>query len=440
MVSNDLSQDDRYQHLPFVQEEPNFRFYAGTPLTTESNINMGCFFVLDTKPHDEFTYLEKETMAHIGMLIMDFLKVSRQASEGRRASRLSRGLSYFVEGCSSFPTDALGPNNEIVSSSELNTSHSPGERRDIRSLSSRSSRSRSSSAQSFGSFSENSDENSIPSSYNSKDEKDNIQFKGKDDRETHRGNSWTFKRAANLIRESLELDGNDGVIFVEAGHDFMHNSGSDSELSSSVDNSKAVSVLALSTEDSDIDGKAPVSRSISNLDEDFFRRLLNRYNKGNVWSFHRDGLLSSSDSEESEGSRKTRGRLNSSSRKAKAQKRKATENSILNKCFPGAAQILFVPLWNPAHSQWFGGFFCWNTVESNVFNPSVELSSLLGFGTSIMSECNRVDSLIADRQKGDFLGSISYDLFLLFFHDALCTNNHLQSRIAQPTSRRVSSG
>jgi hypothetical protein len=92
----------------------------------------------------------------------------------------------------------------------------------------------------------------------------------------------------------------------------------------------------------------------------------------------------------------------------KAQKRKTTENSILNKSFPGASQIIFVPLWNPAHSQWFGGFFCWNTIESNVFNPSVELSSLLGFGTSIMSECNRVDSLIADRQKGDFLGSISY--------------------------------
>jgi hypothetical protein len=211
-----------------------------------------------------------------------------------------------------------------------------------------------------------------------------------------------------LIRESLELNGNDGVVFVEADNDPMHNGGSDSELSSSVDNSKAVTVLALSTEDGGTEWKMPLSRSISNLDEDFLRRLLNRYSRGNIWSFHRDGLLSSSDSEESEGSPEPSGRKNPSLKLMKAQKRKTTENSILNKSFPGASQIIFVPLWNPAHSQWFGGFFCWNTIESNVFNPSVELSSLLGFGTSIMSECNRVDSLIADRQKGDFLGSISY--------------------------------
>lgn len=89
LVSNDLTQDERYQGLPFVQAKPSFRFYAGTPLTTESNINLGCFFVLDTKPRPEFTDKERELMGHMGMLIMDFLKVSRQATEGRRAARLS---------------------------------------------------------------------------------------------------------------------------------------------------------------------------------------------------------------------------------------------------------------------------------------------------------------------------------------------------------------
>lgn len=414
MVSNDLSQDDRYKNLPLVQEEPKFRFYAGTPLTTESNINLGCFFVLDTKPHDEFTYLEKETMGHMGMLIMDFLKVSRQASEGRRAARLSRGLNCFVEGRSSCAGDSQNPvlenhNRNFSTSSETSMSNTSGEWLDVRDISCGRSRSRSSGARSFDSASEQRDEESIPSSFDPNYQAEWLQSKEKDDGAGHRGNSWTFQRAANLIRESLELDGNDGVVFAEAGNDPMHDNGTDSELSSSVDSSKAVSVLALSTEDGPcgIENKA-ASRSIANLKEDFLCRLLDRYNKGNIWSFHRDGLLSSSDGEGSGTSRNPRGRLNPSSTRVKAQKRKATENSILNKCFPGATQILFVPLWNPAHSQWFGGFFCWNTVESNVFNPSVELSSLLGFGSSIMSECNRVDSLIADRQKGDFLGSISY--------------------------------
>ncbi|KAJ5973226.1 hypothetical protein N7481_010436 [Penicillium waksmanii] len=415
LVSNDLSQDDRYKTLPFVKEEPSFRFYAGTPLTTESNINLGCFFVLDTKPHDEFTHFEKETMGHMAMLIMDFLKVSREASEGRRASRLSRGLSCFVEGHSSLASneqDSTAEKNYQRPGRSLETSASriSKDQLDVRSLSSGRSISRGSSACSFDSASELTDEKSIPSSFDSNYGHNWPQAKGKYDGETHRGNSWTFRRAANLIRESLELKGNDGVVFVEAGNDLMHNIGSDSEFSSSVDNSKAVTVLGLSTEDGGMERKTPVSRSITNLDEDFLRRLLNRYSRGNVWSFHRDGLLSSSDSEESEGSSEPRGRKNPSLKRMKAQKRKTTENSILNKGFPGATQILFVPLWNPAQSQWFGGFFCWNTIESNVFNPSVELSSLLGFGTSIMSECSRVDSLIADRQKGDFLGSISHEL------------------------------
>jgi hypothetical protein len=67
-----------------------------------------------------------------------------------------------------------------------------------------------------------------------------------------------------------------------------------------------------------------------------------------------------------------------------------------------------VPLWNTVSSQGFAGCFCYTTVETQVFLSSVELSSVLGFGSSVMAEYSRVESLIADRQKGDFIGSISY--------------------------------
>jgi signal transduction histidine kinase/CheY-like chemotaxis protein len=83
---------------------------------------------------------------------------------------------------------------------------------------------------------------------------------------------------------------------------------------------------------------------------------------------------------------------------------------MLNQYFPGATQIMFVPLWNAVSSQWFAGCFCWTTVETQVFTSAVELSSVLGFGSSIMAEYSRVESLIADRQKGDFIGSISHEL------------------------------
>lgn len=376
-----------------MAEEPNFRFYAGTPLTTESNINLGCLFVLDIKPHDEFTFLEKETMGHLGMLIIDFLKVSRQASEGHRAARLSHGLKCFVEGRSNFASDSQMP-----VAYDVNQTSSEARGLNTRRISCERSRSHSSGACLNDSASELTDADSVSSSFEPTHQNEFLRSRHRGDREGLQGNSWTFQRAANLIRESLELDGSDGVVFVGAGNDLMCRDGSDNGPASLMDSTKAVSVLSFSTEDSARDKEATASffRAITNLDEVFLRRLLHRYHNGKIWSFHQDGLLYSSDSEEAKSSRRPRGRANPSPARAKAQKRKFTENCMLQKCFSGASQILFVPLWNTAHLHWFGGFFCWNTVESNVFNQSVELSSLLGFGSSIISECNRVDSLIAD--------------------------------------------
>ncbi|KAJ5773550.1 hypothetical protein N7457_008446 [Penicillium paradoxum] len=413
LVSNDLSQDARYKDLSFVQGKPNFRFYAGIPLTTESNINLGCFFVLDTKPHAEFTESERETMTAMSTLVMDFLKVSRQASEGRRATRLSRGLSCFVEGRSSFteiPDDlAMGksdaqystpPSSKTRASHLAIPNHNQGSRR---------SRSRSSDTSSVSSMSDSRFDQSISSSVES-------HFPGLRSGNRHRmgdehqGNGWTFQRAANLIRESLELEGDSGVVFVEGGSDAALDLETSSD-ASSLETGKAASILGISTGDNAF-GPETGSFSqfpVSGIEDVFMHGLLNRYSQGKLWSFHRDGLLSSSDSDDSP--RKSRARTRTTSTRSKhPRKWKTTENTLLNRHFPGASQVMFVPLWNAANSQWFGGCFCWNTVENIVFDPFVELSSVMGFGSSIMAECNRVESHISDRQKADFLGSVSHEL------------------------------
>ncbi|KAJ5902215.1 hypothetical protein N7495_002743 [Penicillium taxi] len=422
IISNDLSQDDRYKHLPLVQKDPKFRFYAGTPITTDSNINLGCFFALDTKPHAEFTNIEKETMGQIAILIMEFLKISRQASEGRRASRLSLGLNYFVEGNARFSDACQSPglanpasepfNERSVSSPARKARSQTRDHLSISNASPKRSRSRGNSTHSFKSASDVSGEASVSSSYEVAYQNEWDRIRTGDAKGT-KGNSWTFRRAANLIRESLELQGDDGVVFVEAGRDDVSNSGSDSDISSSssyTDNSKPVSVLAISTEENSFDQeKTSISSAMQNMDEEFMRHLLRRYNKkGNIWSFHRDGMLSSSEGEDLP--RRRRARARPASLRSKTQKWKLRENLTLNACFPGTTQVLFVPLWNAANAQYLGGFFCWNSVESLVFSPTVELSSLIGFGTSIMAEYNRIESLIADRQKADFLGSISHEL------------------------------
>ncbi|CAG7921818.1 unnamed protein product [Penicillium olsonii] len=410
IISNDLTQDARYKDLAFVKDSPNFRFYAGTPLTTESNINVGCLFVLDTKPHAEFSDVDKEMMGTMGMLIMDYLMVSRQASEGRRAARLSRGLNHFIENKSSFQ-DVFDDSPQ--QSAPLNTPPQSKTRENHlvnETHSSRRSHSRGSGCSSPES------ENRTQSLSSSFDSSVKPRFPGrgprrKRDLDEQKGNAWTFQRAANLIRESLELEGDSGVAFVEAGNDPELDNETGSDTASSTKFRKSASILSISTGENSF-GPETGSLSqfpVSKIDEVFVQGLLNRYAQGKMWSFHRDGLFSSSDSEDTVRESRSRTRARSP-RSNRPRKWKTLENKMLNRLFPGATQVIFVPLWNAANARWFGGCFCWNNVENVVFDPEVELSSVLGFGSSVMAECNRVEAHISNRQKEDFLGSVSHEL------------------------------
>ncbi|KAJ5780431.1 CheY-like superfamily [Penicillium paradoxum] len=447
LVVDDMATNERYKHLSFVEDDPKFRFYAGTPLTTENKINLGCFFVLDTKPRDGLTQLEKDTMGSLSTLVMDYLKICRQASEGRRAARLSRGLSCFVEGSSSFVdnidpsrTGSIGPSSTAPTSSYNRMSASGGSRGSRGNSAEHASQSTSNSppndrslsndTRSFGSVASDLKLDSSDSKLDSgsKLESGTVESslpewltgssRNRLPPDDSQGNSWCFRRAANLLRESLDLNGESGVIFLEANNSPLMDVDTGSDCS---DTGGPAPVLSASTNDEPF---APQAGSMAtcaaaNLDRAFLQTLLRRYPRGKLWSFHRDGLISTSDDDDQQPQDKPPLSSSSSSRsppsapqpsKPLRKRRKAEENLVLNQYFPNATQIMFVPLWNAVSSQWFAGCFCWSTVETQVFTTSVELSSVLGFSSSIMAEYSRVESLIADRQKGDFIGSISHEL------------------------------
>ncbi|KAI9041309.1 putative sensor histidine kinase/response regulator [Aspergillus affinis] len=416
VVVNDLGEDERYRELPFVKGDPKFRFYAGTPLTTDTKINIGSFFVLDKKPRPNgLDDTEREVLGSLGMLIMDYLRVSRQASEGRRAARLSRGLSCFVEGSSSF---VESPQQSYAGSAVPGTPSSSNLRAHHLSVGSLNSfelpsqRSQSNDARSFSSASDYRADQCVSSAPDTQLPDWWAGSRHKVQEESH-GNTWAFRRAANLLRESLELEDDGGVMFLEAVNSpVMSDIDTGSDCSGFGEASNPAPVLAISTTDEPF-APCPGSTVLypaTNLEGGFLQQLLRRYAKGKLWSFHRDGLLTSSDDEKPPRARSSRATKSPDFSRGSSKKWRAFENSMLNLYFPNATQVMFVPLWNAANSQWFGGCFCWNTVETRVFNPSVELSSILGFGSSIMAECNRVESLISDRQKGDFIGSISHEL------------------------------
>ncbi|KAJ5360765.1 CheY-like superfamily [Penicillium concentricum] len=413
MVVNDLQQEERFRDLPFVAQEPHSRFYAATPLTSESGINLGCLFVLDPEPRQGLSDTEKDTLGRVAELVMDYLMVSRQAAEGRRASRLSRGLHLFVDGNSSFPSNARMSSRSNSSAHSAHSAQSLSPRGSPHLRASRSTGSQTNelefpsprSAPGNGSQNGNprplspiSNQNDVPVPPSPTPSLQSSRYGESNSEDSSSSNRWLFQRAANLLRQSLDLDGAGGVMFMEAS-----DNSSEYVAAGHCDSTQSTNpapILALSTRGDPFSYQASstLSDPAVNLDNIFLKQLTHRYPKGKLWSFHHDGTFSTSEDQLIDESRKQR------------KKSKASETSKLNKFFPDASEVMFVPLWNATDSQWFAGCFCWTPQPTRVFSPAVDLSSVFAFGSSIMTEYSRVESVIADRQKGDFISSISHEL------------------------------
>lgn len=310
---------------------------------------------------------------------------------------MSWGLSYFVEGSSRFVdyhpsySGSSVPALSTPASSGVRTSHLLAE--SSQSFETPSKWSHSIDARSVSSVSDLKADNSDQNNSSGPDMLlldwwAGSRKKGLMLDESH-SSSWAFRRAANLLCESLELDADGGVIFLEVNNSHML------DIKMGIDcageTGPAAPVLAVSTRDEPFAPGLGLTMlyPAANVDSGFLHQLLRRYTKGKLWSFHRDGILSSSDDEKPNENRLKCIKATEPPR-GHSKKWKQLENAMLNQFFLNAAQVMFVPLWDPAKSQWFACCFCWNTLEMCVFSPSVELSSVLGFGSSIMVECNRV--------------------------------------------------
>ncbi|MGD9850457.1 MAG: GAF domain-containing protein [Nitrospirales bacterium] len=80
MVVPDALADSRFADNALVTEEPNIRFYAGTPLTTVGGHNLGTLCVIDRVPR-ELTQNQKKSLEALGRQVMAQLELRRQLIE-----------------------------------------------------------------------------------------------------------------------------------------------------------------------------------------------------------------------------------------------------------------------------------------------------------------------------------------------------------------------
>lgn len=264
-----------------------------------------------------------------------------------------------------------------------------------------------------------------------------------------------FSRAANLIREAFEVDGGSAFYDAQRGFNGEYGPGNSAENSmvaedasseesrsnsdstqagspdfpekqrrarvtspssssrmfhrSSLGSNRNVEILGFSTPNAaSIHGdEHPGAHSFVPFDEKSLHGFLRRYPRGKLWTFDQDGCLSSSEEDI-----KVPLEARATTRRQIKRKlvRTAAEATILLKHFPGVRQVLFVPLWDGSRSRWLSCNFTWSTEPTRILSKQNELAFLAAFGNSVMAECSRLNTEIADQKKGDFIGSISHEL------------------------------
>lgn len=227
----------------------------------------------------------------------------------------------------------------------------------------------------------------------------------------------TFQRAAEIIRESVDVD---GAIFLDASigsfaglvdgtqtqQDSVTQSSADmsshstrTSESSYANDDKHCIVLGSSLTPA---GKRRSSRVIASLplsvSERFLQKLLAKYPRGKIWSYDDediyDGVVDSPRTADFLNRRGERWR----------------ERRMIRTLFPGARCLALVGMWDPHRSRWFAGSILWTCNPTRILSTDSELNYMTAFGQSVMSEIARIDVKMADKAKATFISSISHEL------------------------------
>ncbi|KKY33270.1 putative sensor histidine kinase response [Diaporthe ampelina] len=270
--------------------------------------------------------------------------------------------------------------------------------------------------------------------------------------------SRVFAKAANIIRQSVEVD---GVLFLDAtvrsfgglvgqqnetggrkvssvGLDNISYLSNDEDAASQTQSAGRredyCNVLGYSTMQGSTIGGDRSPWQFEGLRDRNLQRLLRRYPQGKVFNFDADGsVIQTATSPElktstpgmplrrpasptrqwSRDSQDTQDiHLDASSAQKKTattQKRMSPAQAVVN-LFPGARSVVLIPLWDGQKKRWSAGGFIWTRNPTRIFTTDGTVTFLRVFGLSVMAELYRLNTKAEETIKSNILGSISHEL------------------------------
>ncbi|KAJ5799048.1 uncharacterized protein N7503_006553 [Penicillium pulvis] len=451
----DLTQDEAFHNHPDVTSYPSIRFLACAPIISPRGIVIGAYTILDDKPRPLPGPDILKLLSNMAETVMDYLVTSRSRAQHIRGERMMVGLGSFLEGKGSLRTSWVEENEEISSpgqvddgEGQLNTPQQDKQRAET--MTDVLVRKRGQSNMPFrlnpsippskaGKINALTKSTVAPSqsTRNQSKSPEPARTKTRTERETLTGQvQAAFSRAANIVRESIEVE---GIAYFDAnfsGQDALvasNKSDCESSLGSSasegegnpgksappkiVDSGAQTSgsasvhpakILGFATStaasvNEELTGDAKIS-----ISEAFLAGLFRRYPRGKIFNFGEDGAISTGDT--SDGVFK-----NFNPRGGKRYKK--TRRSVLREdaqtlltVAPESRSIIFSPIWDSHKSRWYAGTIAWTRSPKRIFTVDDELIFCTVLGTSLMAEVHRLGALFADQAKRDLLASLSHEL------------------------------
>lgn len=443
----DLSKDERYNGLEYVSGAPQYRFYLGMPLVTSRGFRIGMMSVLDTKPRSEATEYDIAFLSAIAGHVMQHMEMWRDSEQQKRYMTMSKGLAAFVEGRDCIPPEwKEGPGSENDDDSAANAS---GVKLTITPTRNTGDKRKNTGSTDEGSprrpphpTGQHPDRNEAGTGTGAKSQ---CEVEGLETNEDSRSTN-VLNRAANLLRESLSVDytaifdadtsfapyaeaesesrpgtsGENQVVDLEPLQRRDESSSSAAGAYVAQDGSKRPQLQAgrksqaklVSFSREKASAKIPEKiRPKTRFKNAFLKSLLRRYPTGKIWTFDSRGSMSSSEKDPMALESSSSEDSSSSDDDLSLSRHDRQEAQALMKAFPKARQILYASLWDHGESDYASACFAVSLKPVPVFTSEIEVAFVRAFVNSVGVVAGQAKLMMADKQKSDFISSISHVSF-----------------------------